>query len=645
MTHALRAARAIARAAYRRRSALALLAMVLVSVASYAAAFAVRFEMRWPAAYTATFLATVGWLVALRVGVSFLFRLNVQRWRYSSVRDIGEILLATLVSSAVFFGILVVLPESPPVPRSVVVLEMVFASYMLGGLRMTYRFAFEWYARRVHRHELSAADRTRVLIAGAGEAGSLVCHHMVRFPELGYAVAGFVDDDPGKARTRMWGTRVLGTMDDIPALVSSDQIDIDELVVAMPSAPPAVFRRIVRICEDVDVRLTILPHERGVLQGPVSLSQLREVRIEDLLGREPIELALPDLAADLAGQSVLITGAAGSIGAELARQVALHGPARLVLYDQAETDLFYIDRELTATHPGLEVVPMIGDIADEIRVAEAFERYAPSRVYHAAAYKHVPLMETKNASEAVRNNVIGTWQVATAAGRSGTGTFVLISTDKAVNPTGVMGTTKRTAELAILACAERYPDTHFTAVRFGNVLDSQGSVIPIFRRQLAEGAKLTVTDAEATRFFMTIPEAVQLVLEASLLPEARGHIAMLDMGEPVRVLDMARSLLRLSGETHPEGRIEITRLRAGEKLHEELTFEHEETQPTVHPKVSVVRRAREQWQLELQARLRSFHGAAGPDGVGEILDDIRESVVGQEEREAIRVESGVEWTA
>jgi FlaA1/EpsC-like NDP-sugar epimerase len=253
-------------------------------------------------------------------------------------------------------------------------------------------------------------------------------------------------------------------------------------------------------------------------------------------------------------------------------------------------------------------------------------------------------MET-NASEAVRNNVIGTWQVATAAGRSGTGTFVLISTDKAVNPTGVMGTTKRTAELAILACAERYPDTHFTAVRFGNVLDSQGSVIPIFRRQLTEGAKLTVTDAEATRFFMTIPEAVQLVLEASLLPEARGHIAMLDMGEPVRVLDMARSLLRLSGETHPEGRIEITRLRAGEKLHEELTFEHEETQPTVHPKVSVVRRAREQWQLELQARLRSFHGAAGPDGVSEILDDIREVVLGPEKSEEVRVESGVEWTA
>jgi len=274
-------------------------------------------------------------------------------------------------------------------------------------------------------------------------------------------------------------------------------------------------------------------------------------------------------------------------------------------------------------------------------VAGVFEKHEPSRVYHAAAYKHVPLME-ENPSEAIRNNVIGTWEVATAAGRAGAGKFVFVSTDKAVNPTSVMGMTKRAAELAILSCADVYPDTHFTAVRFGNVMGSQGSVIPIFKRQLAAGRNLTVTDPEATRFFMTIPEAVQLVLQASLLPEARSHVAMLDMGQPVRVIDMARNLLRLHGETHPDERIEIIGLRPGEKLHEALTFEHEESQRTVHPKVWVVRRAREQGKLELYVRLRMFHSTAVPNGGGERLEHIWESGTTPEERQSIRLRSGVE---
>jgi FlaA1/EpsC-like NDP-sugar epimerase len=552
---------------YLRRQALALVSTVAVTIGAYAAAYAVRFEMRWPADYTHTFLVTLGWLLGVRVAVSFLFNFNVHRWRYSGIRDLADIVLATLLSSGVFYLTVTRLAVQPTVPRSVILLECVFASYALGGLRLGYRFVFEWYQRRLTVSG-RAGDRRRVLIAGAGEAGTFVSHHMIRYPESGYVVVGFVDDDRRKARTRMWGIPVLGRLDDIPRLVETQAIH--EVVVAMPSAPPAAVRRLVNVCEDIDVKLTILPHERGVLQGPVRLSQLRDVQIEDLMAREPMELELPELTADIASESVLITGAAGSIGSELARQVALHRPRVLVLFDQAETDLFFVELELREKHPDLDVVAMIGDIRNEARVADAFEKYKPSRVYHAAAYKHVPMMET-NPSEAVRNNVVGTWQVAAAAGNSGSEKFVLISTDKAVNPTGVMGTTKRAAELVTLSCAERYPDTAFMAVRFGNVMGSQGSVIPIFKRQLAQGRKLTVTHPEVTRFFMTIPEAVQLVLQASVLREARSHITMLDMGQPVRVLDMARNLLRLGGETRADERIEIVGLRPGEKMHEELT--------------------------------------------------------------------------
>jgi FlaA1/EpsC-like NDP-sugar epimerase len=390
-------------------------------------------------------------------------------------------------------------------------------------------------------------------------------------------------------------------------------------------------RRVVQVCEATELDLRILPHEKGVYAGPVSLTQLRDVRIEDLLGREPIKLELPELAEDLRGRSVMITGAAGSIGSELARQVALHRPSVLVLFDQAETDLFYLDLELREAHRELHVVPLVGDILDDRRLAEAMETYQPARVFHAAAYKHVPLMEA-NPSEAVRNNVIGTSKVAEAAGRAGCGKFVLISTDKAVNPTSVMGATKRTAELVVLSCAERYPSTHYTGVRFGNVLGSQGSVLTVFRSQLEAGRALTVTHPQASRFFMTIPEAVQLVLQASLLLEARSHIAMLDMGEPVRILDMARNLLRLAGVSVPDSRIRFIGLRPGEKLHEELTFAQEETFGSRHPRVKVVSGADGAWKVEFLMRLRSLGTGAATPGDAEQLERISEHFRQPDER-------------
>jgi FlaA1/EpsC-like NDP-sugar epimerase len=338
---------------------------------------------------------------------------------------------------------------------------------------------------------------------------------------------------------------------------------------------------------------------------------------------------LPELAADLAGCSVLITGAAGSIGSELARQVALHRPATLVLFDQAETDLFYLEMELREKHPDLRLVPVIGDIVDPGAVERVFREYAPARIYHAAAYKHVPMMEC-NPHEAVRNNVVGTWRVAEAAGRHGVAKFVLVSTDKAVRPVSVMGVTKRLAELAVLELQERFPDTSYAAVRFGNVLGSSGSVIPIFKRQIERGQPLTVTHPEATRYFMTIQEAVQLILQASLLPDVRGSIAMLEMGEPVLIADLAKNLLELSGVRRVSGNhIVYTRLRPGERLHEELTAPDEETAPTVNAKVRIVRSQNGSGK-PVTAALAGWEQALKDGRHGEVLEAMAEYCLGVE---------------
>jgi FlaA1/EpsC-like NDP-sugar epimerase len=359
-----------------------------------------------------------------------------------------------------------------------------------------------------------------------------------------------------------------------------------------------------------------------VIAGDVRINQLRDVRIEDLLGREPVQLTLPELAADLRGRRVLITGAAGSIGSELARQVALHGPGTLVLFDQAETDLFYIGMELREKHPDLALVPVIGDIVDPAAVERVFREYQPERVYHAAAYKHVPMMEC-NQREAIRNNVVGTWRVADAAGRHHTDKFVLVSTDKAVQPVSVMGATKRLAELVVLELQQRYQGTTYAAVRFGNVLGSNGSVIPIFKRQLESGRPLTVTDREATRYFMTIQEAVQLILQASLLPEMRGSIAMLEMGEPVRIEDLAKNLLHLAGLDNRDGRrIVYTGLRPGERLHEQLLSPDEQTHVTAIPKVRLVLTNGDSYGKVCQG-LEEWERAFG-DGVdGEVLASLK----------------------
>jgi FlaA1/EpsC-like NDP-sugar epimerase len=563
----------------RRRQTLALLLYAALTGVAYALAFLVRFEFSVPREYTILFTWTVLPLVVIRVAVFRLLRLTRERWRFAGAREAGRLVSGCILGSLLFVVLVYVgLPGPLQVPVSVILTESLLTGGLIAGAWLSYRLSFE------HIRRAGGPAEKRVLVIGAGDAGNLLAREMRRTP-TGYVAVGFIDDDPVMRGATVQGIPVLGPAAQIPRIAAERAVD--ELIIALPSAGPEDLRRIVGHCERSGLPFQVLPGMAEVLAGHVTMQQLRDVRIEDLLGREPIDLELPELAADLHGTIVLITGAAGSIGSELARQVALHRPETLILLDQAESDLFFLDLELRHSHPSLTIVPIVADITDGPSIERVFRTHRPQRVFHAAAYKHVPLMEA-NVAEGIRNNVVGTWRVADAAGRHGAARFVLVSTDKAVCPTNVMGATKRLAELTVLHLQQQFGATTFGAVRFGNVLGSNGSVVPVFRRQISQGQPLTVTHPDTTRYFMTIPEAAQLILQASLLEQFRGHIAMLDMGDPVRITDLALNLLRLSGVRDPESRIVYTGLRPGEKLHEELAASDEEAQPTAVPKVRVL---------------------------------------------------------
>ena len=598
----------------RRRRLVAYGFYAAAGIVAYALAFLVRFELRLPQAHLQTFLFTAPVLVALRLVSHALFGLATSRWRYAGVSDLFRLLGSTLLGTLAFVVVLFAIQPTPSVPKSVVLIEMVLTTYLTGGLWFFYRLVFQ-FARQ--RAQSSEGPSKRVLILGAGEAGTRLVHEMVNFP-AGYVPLGFVDDDSLQWGTRVHGVEVIGATVDIEAIVEKYQPD--EIIAALPSLEPAGLRRIVALCEPTGLPLKVLPGIAEVLGGNVRINQLREVQIEDLLGRDPVELSLPELAEDFRERTVLITGAAGSIGSELTRQVARHGPKRLILLDQAESPLYFLELELLKKYPEVPVQPVVGDILDRELVDSIFANEVVDRTFHAAAYKHVPLMET-NVRQAVRNNVIGTHVLVDAAGRHGCGRFVLISTDKAVHPANTMGATKSVAELIVLAAKRKYPRTSFMAVRFGNVLGSQGSVLPLFRRQMRDGDVLTVTHPEVTRFFMTIPEASQLVLQASILSEASGLIAMLDMGEPVRILDLARNLIVLSGEHRdPDTQIRYVGLRPGEKLHEELVAPREGLSPTAIPKVNLVARSQSEGVKDLTSWIDRWRLGLGDSGLRAELD-------------------------
>jgi FlaA1/EpsC-like NDP-sugar epimerase len=611
---------------YTWRRPLVLATYAAIAVAGYLGGFLLRFEFSGLDGWIEAFLLTVPLVAAVRLLFARTFHLATGRWRFVSTTDVLRLLLATTVGTLVLVGIRALLLGVVMIPLSVLLIEWVLTTQLTAVAWIGYRTGFE----RLRRSRWENGDpRKRVLIIGAGEAGNMLAREIHRYP-TGYEVAGFVDDEPTKWGDRIQGIEIIGGTMDLPAIAGS--VGAEELILAVPSATPEALRRLVALCEAIALPFKVLPGIREVLDGEAGLSQLRELRIEDLLGREPIELELPELARDLKGRCVLITGAAGSIGSELARQVALHKPGRLVILDQAETDLFYLDMDLRREYPGLDLIPVIADVVDEPSVRQVFAEHKPERVFHAAAYKHVPLMES-NPEQAIRNNVLGTRVVAEEAGRQGCGKFILVSTDKAVRPSSVMGATKRLAEMVVLALDEKYPETAYGAVRFGNVLGSAGSVIPIFKKQIERGHPLTVTHPDVTRYFMTIPEAVQLILQASLLEELRGHIAMLEMGEPVRIVDLAHNMLRLAGIPSANGEhMVFTGLRPGEKLHEELEAPTEESCATAVSKVRIIRSGNERsfpvmavadrWTglyisgrgLEAVAELQAMFDGLGGDG-------------------------------
>ncbi|RMF16520.1 MAG: polysaccharide biosynthesis protein [Candidatus Dadabacteria bacterium] len=510
------------------------------------------------------------------------FGVHRRTWRATSYRDVGALARVIIAYSLLLFAGAVFLQQRGwTLPRSAPLIEGMTALLLLLGGRLLLRWIYE-------RRQLSSGttETRRVLIAGAGDAGTMIARELLRHPDAGLTPVGFVDDDRARRKDSVAGLPILGTLTDIGPVAG--RIEADELLIAMPSAPGSVIRRVVEQAQAAGIRYRIIPGLYDLVSGRVEISQIRTVDVEDLLRREPVRLDLDNISGYLRGKRVLVTGAGGSIGSELVRQIARFEPEELLLLGRGENSIYQIAGELAANYPELTQIRLIANVCDRERISGLFEQHRPHAVFHAAAHKHVPLME-ENPCEAIRNNVGGTKNVVDAALATGVAHFVNVSTDKAVSPSNLMGLSKRIAEMVVHDAALRADnDQVFCSVRFGNVLGSRGSVLPLFREQLRRGGPLTVTDERMTRFFMTIPEAAQLVIQAGAFGE-NDRLYVLDMGEPVRIYDLACDLIRLSGlEPDVDISIRVTGIRPGEKLHEELADDDEQIGASPHPKIHAV---------------------------------------------------------
>jgi FlaA1/EpsC-like NDP-sugar epimerase len=571
-------------------------------------AYMVRFEgLDWAPADTQALVLFTLIAVPWKLGLFLSSGLYQRLWSQASLSDLIGIVRAATISAAgaVVLGALI-LPAAGVtqvrVPLSVLLLDAFATITVVAGPRLLAKVL-----RSGRRHRRRASDPA-ALIVGAGPAGELIAKEMLANPSLALRPVGFVDDDPRKRGHQLCGLPVLGSLDELPAVIRQHRVG--EVVIAMPEARGSLVRSVVRAAGEAGVHTRTVPSLSEILNARVRISALRNVQIQDLLRRDPVHTDLAAVRVVLSGRTVLVTGAGGSIGSELCQQIARLGPSRLLLVGHGENSIFDIQAALRASNPEIETVPLIADVRDRARMREILGRFRPTAVFHAAAHKHVPLME-QNVAEAILNNVRGTMSVVDAAVEAGTDHFVLISTDKAVRPCSVMGITKRIAEMVVQRAALEH-DRHFVAVRFGNVLGSRGSVVPTFLQQIEAGGPVTVTHPDMRRYFMTIPEAVQLVLQAGALGH-RGEVFVLDMGEPVKIVDLARDLIRLSG-LEPDQDIEIrfTGMRPGERLDEEVLVSGESVVPTMHPKV-----------------LRATNGGL-PADVG---DHIRTLVAAAEERQ------------
>ena len=557
------------------RTLVAVLHDGLAAAGAWLLAYWLRFNLDLPREFLDYALVHLGWVVPLQAVAFWRFGLYRGIWRFASLNDLKRIVLAVGVATLLITLVLVMTRPAAVVPRSVLVLDPLLLVVLMGGNRLAYR------AWKEHRMSLALlTNRQPLLVLGAGNAAEGLIRELGKSRE--WRVVGLLDDAPRKQGRDIHGVPVLGPLEDVAA--AARRLEVNHAVVAMPGASHASRRRAAELCAAAGLTVLTVPAFEDLVSGRVALSSLRKIELDDLLGRDPVKLDESGLAQLVRERCVLVTGAGGSIGSELARQVLRYAPRKLVLLDHGELALYQIEQEFAARGAPCEFV--IGDVKDAALMDAVMAAHQPALVLHAAAYKHVPLMENANAWAAVRNNVLGTLVTARAARAHGVEKFVMVSTDKAVNPTNVMGASKRLAEQVCQALQDGA--TRFVSVRFGNVLGSSGSVIPKFRAQIEAGGPVTVTHQEITRYFMSIPEACQLVLQAGLMGEG-GEIFVLDMGEPVKIADLARQMIVLSGHTEEEIPIQYTGLRPGEKLYEELLADAESTLPTPHPKLRIAR--------------------------------------------------------
>ena len=578
------------------RIILAIIDIGVINISLYLS-FALRFDNKIPQEYYTLFKETHVIVTVIALCSFIFFNLYNRIWKYASVNELIAIVLATSFSSLTALGYTFMIGKT--YPRSIYILFWLLLTTFVGGSRFILR-TFNGVTPMLRRPE----GVRNVMVIGAGEAGSLVIQEFKKHPDLKMRPVVLIDDDVNKHGMRIHGVRVFGGRNIIPEMVQKK--NIKEIVIAMPSIDRLQIREIVSICSETKCKLKIVPGVYELLDGKVSINRIRDVKIEDLLGREPVKVNLEEISGYIKDKVVLVTGGGGSIGSELCRQIARFEPKELLIFDISENSVYNLEFDLSSLYPDLKYMALIGSVRDRARIEYIFDKYRPNVVFHAAAHKHVPLMEL-NATEAIKNNVFGTLNVAEMADKFNAERFILISTDKAVNPTNIMGASKRIAEIIILMMSIK-SRTVFSAVRFGNVLGSDGSVIPLFKKQIEKGGPVTVTHPEVTRYFMTIPEAVQLVIQAGAMAEG-GEIFILDMGEPVKIADLARDMIRLSGlEPGVDIEIEYIGLRPGEKLYEELLLNEEGITATKYKKIYIAKPGfsdREAFEKEL-AKLKEL---------------------------------------
>jgi len=554
-----------------------ILADAIAVTLSFVFALAIRFDFAIPSQYITNLLPFIPAIALLYLLDNYITRIYSRRWKYASFDEFLGLIGATTLSTVILLTAVLLIPGGRRnLPVSVVVIGGMISLFSMAFIRLQFRLFSD------RRLRSGAQGGTKALLIGAGEAGEMVARDMLRHPEYNYNPIGFIDDDPKKSKLVVQGVPVLGGREEIPTAATNHEID--EIIITMPSATGEKIREILPFCEKTSAKIKIIPGIFLAMADEPGVASVRELRLEDLLGRAPCEIDLESISAYITGKVVLVTGAGGSIGSEISRQLSGLGPRRLLLLDRDETSLHYLELELESRGARCPADVVVADIRDADRIESVFKRYEPQIIFHSAALKHVPMLES-HPSEAVKNNVMGTRNMAQLGVKHGVERFILISTDKAVNPVNVMGATKRVSEFIIEGLLSNN-GTLFSAVRFGNVLGSRGSVVPIFKKQIEEGGPVLVTHPEATRYFMTIKEAAQLVIQAGAYTE-NGDVFLLDMGDPIRIIDLAKEMISLLGN----GRnidIRVKGLRPGEKLHEQLVFQAEDILPTPHPKINRV---------------------------------------------------------